>query len=268
MGACEPGYSDCDTKPVDGCELNTDADPLNCGTCNHACGSTGGTPQCWGGVCGISCSAGLGDCNANIADGCETNLKTDLHHCGSCTKDCAKPLPSGAATAKCTSSACAVATCSSGKYDQNAVFKDGCECTADAHPNTCANASQVQASAIAVGSSVQVSGNITPSGDQDWFVATFAGNKTCSFHPRVQLTDASGLLRIVVQSTCDTELACSEGGNSASATTWEFTYSKTCGTNKAIDPAKKASAPTTVRVGVFATGTSKTCLPYTLTVSN
>jgi len=268
MGGCEPGWTDCDAKAPNGCEINTDADPVNCGSCGKTCGAAGGTPKCWGGVCGIDCSTGLGDCNGSVADGCETNLTKDLHHCGSCTKDCATPLPTAVATAKCVSSACAVATCNSSKYDQNATFKDGCECTADSHPNTCETAKEVHTAAIAVGGSVQVTGNLTPAGDQDWFVASFAGNKTCSFHPRAQLTDASGLLRIVVQSACATHLSCSEGGTSTSATTWEFTYKGTCGTHKPVDPGQKASAPTTVRVGVFSTGPSKTCLPYTLTISN
>ncbi|MBI5538043.1 MAG: hypothetical protein HY898_35305 [Deltaproteobacteria bacterium] len=270
MGTCDQGWTDCDKTAVTGCEINTDADPANCGSCGESCSSTGGTPKCWGGVCGIDCAAGLGDCNANVADGCETNLKTSLHHCGSCTKDCANPLPTGVATAKCTAGACAVSTCASGRFDQNTTFKDGCECLAEAHPNSCASALAILPNPIAVGAMAQVTGNLIPTGDQDWFVASFSGASSCSFHPRVQLTDSSGtgLLRLVVQSSCGTHLACSEGGTSTSATTWEFTYSKTCGTAKPIDPSKKASTPTTVRVGVFATGTSTTCLPYTLKFSN
>jgi hypothetical protein len=37
----------------------------------------------------LSCPAGLGDCNGNAADGCESVLATNLRHCGACGTVCA-----------------------------------------------------------------------------------------------------------------------------------------------------------------------------------
>ena len=35
---CQPGYTDCDGEPANGCESQTSSDPLNCGGCGIACG--------------------------------------------------------------------------------------------------------------------------------------------------------------------------------------------------------------------------------------
>jgi hypothetical protein len=37
LGGCNPGFSDCDAKPENGCETNTDDDPTNCGACGVIC---------------------------------------------------------------------------------------------------------------------------------------------------------------------------------------------------------------------------------------
>ena len=36
----------------------------------------------------LICASGLADCNANQADGCETDLRTDPHACNACGRDC------------------------------------------------------------------------------------------------------------------------------------------------------------------------------------
>jgi hypothetical protein len=47
-GACSAGFADCNAnKLTDGCETDTNNDPLNCGSCGNSCG--GGT--CSGGSC-------------------------------------------------------------------------------------------------------------------------------------------------------------------------------------------------------------------------
>lgn len=45
---CAAGYGDCDTDPTNGCELNLNNDPLNCGDCGQRCGAG---ELCSGGRC-------------------------------------------------------------------------------------------------------------------------------------------------------------------------------------------------------------------------
>jgi len=49
IGSCNPGFADCDSSPANGCEINTTADPSNCGGCGLVC--SGGTPNCSAGTC-------------------------------------------------------------------------------------------------------------------------------------------------------------------------------------------------------------------------
>jgi hypothetical protein len=37
MGTCNAGYADCDADPANGCEVNINSDPDNCGGCGVAC---------------------------------------------------------------------------------------------------------------------------------------------------------------------------------------------------------------------------------------
>jgi hypothetical protein len=52
-GECEPGYSDCDGLPVNGCEINTRNDNRHCGACGNACqaGQVCGDGKCLVGPC-------------------------------------------------------------------------------------------------------------------------------------------------------------------------------------------------------------------------
>lgn len=64
-------------------------DPAHCGSCANACATPNATPACSGGACAVaSCNVGFGDCNGSAADGCETNLQSDMSHCGACGRTC------------------------------------------------------------------------------------------------------------------------------------------------------------------------------------
>lgn len=170
--------------------------------------------------------------------------------------------------------------CASGYYDQNGSFSDGCECKADSVGNTCASATDLGSVTIGGGSSF--SANIVPTTDVDWYKLTFQNGPTCSFKPTITLTTngAPIAMQIVGSSCSGSGISCNEGGssNSSGYTSWEFTYSNTCGDKQPIDPTpgttgsfidpSKFPSPTVVYIKVYATGSSTTCMPYTLQWTN
>ncbi len=125
-GVCKPvcsdGFASCDLDPIDGCETQTATDPNNCGTCGHICVNPNGSVACSESKCVAGCSNGWGDCNGNIADGCETNTTNTTAHCGSCNNGCVNPH--GATS--CVLSACKP-VCVSGWDSCNNDPTDGCE---------------------------------------------------------------------------------------------------------------------------------------------
>lgn len=116
--SCEAGWDNCDTDEAgggyaNGCETNTDEDPMNCGACGRVCPSANGTPSCVDGECRIACNAGWDDCSGGVTDGCETNTTSDKGNCGACDRDCdalfaAAPV---SATGTCVNSTCEVDAC-------------------------------------------------------------------------------------------------------------------------------------------------------------
>lgn len=121
---CDPGYSDCDADPMTGCEINTAADVDHCGTCATVCAKLNDTPVCNSGTCAVaSCDTGYGNCDLDPANGCETNLNTDVASCGKCNSSCS--VANG--TPACASGKCAIATCKAGYEDCNTDATDGCE---------------------------------------------------------------------------------------------------------------------------------------------
>src|SRR5207244_691059 len=74
------------------------------GACGNLCPARPhATPTCTAGRCGYVCLAGFGDCNVSAADGCETNLDTDVGNCGACGHAC----PGGQV---CTGGVCGCST--------------------------------------------------------------------------------------------------------------------------------------------------------------
>lgn len=70
--------------------VDTSFDVDNCGSCGHVCqfDPTNSTPTCGGGKCGLSCAQLTADCNGNLADGCEADIRTDPKNCGTCKNVC------------------------------------------------------------------------------------------------------------------------------------------------------------------------------------
>jgi hypothetical protein len=125
VAGCNQGFSDCDNRPENGCEVNLGSDPLNCGGCARSCPNlANATVACINGSCAIgSCNTGFADCNNMPNDGCEVNTAGDARNCGACGKLCG-PYPNG--TAVCQAGAC-VNACNAGFADCDMNPANGCE---------------------------------------------------------------------------------------------------------------------------------------------
>jgi len=131
--ACNPGFQDCDQVGDNGCETNTAADPMNCGSCSNVCPPSGGTPACVQGHCTVtSCDPGLGDCEPDIP-GCETDLSTSTSHCGFCHNPCSLPN----ANAVCVNGTCTVGTCQKLFGDCDGKPSNGCETNTSTSVSNC-----------------------------------------------------------------------------------------------------------------------------------
>ncbi len=125
--ACNQGFVDCDGNALaNGCEINVDADPTNCGTCNKVCTPT--APNCVAGSCKSVCALATADCDGNAGNGCETVTKDSHQHCGGCNQPCA-------GNQYCNSSSCAA--CPAGKTDCDNDGSNGCEASTASDPNSC-----------------------------------------------------------------------------------------------------------------------------------
>jgi hypothetical protein len=138
IDTCAAGYTDCDGDFGNGCEIQTAADPANCGTCANVCSVTHATAGCASGLCTVgTCDTGWADCNTTVSDGCEVDTTTDVANCGTCTNLCATPAHG---TAGCAASVCGVSSCDTGWGNCNGLAADGCETdttTAVANCGTC-----------------------------------------------------------------------------------------------------------------------------------
>jgi hypothetical protein len=138
---CSVGIADCDGLAPNGCEITTLNDVNNCGIggngmgngCGHVCSSTGGTAACNGGVCSITCNSGLGNCDGNLSNGCETNTNTTVAHCGGCGRGCT--VING--TAGCAAGACTVAACAAGFFNCDGMVANGCEINLNSDNGNC-----------------------------------------------------------------------------------------------------------------------------------
>lgn len=122
IAACDAGYVDCNGAYTDGCEVNVNADVLNCGGCNLSCANDHGSTVCANGSCVPVCSGLFADCDNQPANGCEQPIDV-LNHCGACGLSC----DLANANDTCAGGSCAIASCYSGYADCNAAVADGCE---------------------------------------------------------------------------------------------------------------------------------------------
>ncbi len=99
--SCNPGFANCNANNADGCEVSTQNNVSNCGSCGLMCPTPpNSTPTCSGAMCGISCTSPFLNCDGMNANGCEVNPTSDPANCGSCGVVCPVAAPN------CVSSTC------------------------------------------------------------------------------------------------------------------------------------------------------------------
>ena len=121
---CAAGFADCDLNPANGCEVDLRTDATHCGSCTTACDPPNGTAACVMGRCAVgACDMGFGDCDLNATNGCETNLRATVGHCGLCGNACPE-RPN--AFPGCVASRCVI-SCVAGFADCDGDASNGCE---------------------------------------------------------------------------------------------------------------------------------------------
>ena len=119
---CRDGLADCNGMPGDGCETSTRT-LTNCNGCGTACGFANASASCTTGTCTfVACAPGFGDCDGDLANGCERPLDT-ITSCGMCGRTCTYAH----AAALCASGSCMRGACEPGWDDCNGMATDGCE---------------------------------------------------------------------------------------------------------------------------------------------
>jgi alpha-tubulin suppressor-like RCC1 family protein len=119
---CRDGLGDCNGMAADGCEASTRT-LTNCGVCGMPCGFANASASCTTGTCAfVACTAGFGDCDGDLSNGCERPLDT-ITSCGMCGRVCSFAH----AAASCTLGSCVRGACDMGWDDCNGMPSDGCE---------------------------------------------------------------------------------------------------------------------------------------------
>lgn len=116
---CAAGYKMCD-----GACVSRDNPDFGCGDgCTPCATGPMAYVNCEGGACTMSCQHEFGDCNGVPEDGCETALRDNPEHCGSCDNVC--PQINGAS--QCEIFQCSPIVCSPGYFNADQDESTGCE---------------------------------------------------------------------------------------------------------------------------------------------
>jgi hypothetical protein len=122
-------------KVCDGACAPTDDPQVGCGSegC-EPCAFANADAACDQGKCTLDgCQNPFRNCDESPQNGCETNLLSDVAHCGGCNQACSAPHAEPA----CEDGDCAIASCDPGWEDCNGAPGDGCEANLQSSSDTC-----------------------------------------------------------------------------------------------------------------------------------
>ena len=134
IAACGGSFADCDGLSSNGCETDTRSSATHCGTCGRACpAAPQATATCVASACATRCSLSYGDCDGLSSNGCETDTRNAVAHCGRCGAACVTP----GGTPGCSAGACVVAGCERGRGNCDGLAANGCETDLATSPRHC-----------------------------------------------------------------------------------------------------------------------------------
>ena len=147
LGACDPGYANCDGVALNGCEVELASNVAHCGACGTSCNLPHATATCTGGACAIAtCDAGWADCDGDASNGCEVDINTSVPNCGGCGDAC---IIFGA-NRTCNAGVCTLASCFDGRANCDGDDTNGCEVNLTNDRDNCAACDNVCSFANAV----------------------------------------------------------------------------------------------------------------------
>jgi hypothetical protein len=122
---CLEGYDDCDDG-APGCETGVWYDPVHCGACEGVCALDNALDTCFEGECIIvHCKETFGDCDEQVATGCEVTLSTDPENCGECGKVCT--TDDADKVGVCSFGGCGEVDCPDSSLNGDGLPGNGCE---------------------------------------------------------------------------------------------------------------------------------------------
>ncbi len=194
----------CEIDPDTGDKLNPLCDPLKSYFCDANPG--GNKYPGWEEICNEMDD----DCDGSVDEGYDPQHGDDPNNCGGCNTVC--DCTGHHCVPGCYEGDCIVAQCSTGWFDTNGSFDDGCECQKDEWDfanlgNECMNAAPLDPFQLVDDNTsydyVQlISGNLHQGGatpDEDWFkfravdaAESSTGQDSDQFHVSVKFTDNNG----------------------------------------------------------------------------
>jgi hypothetical protein len=224
-------------------------------------------PACVGGVPQM-CMAGMG--GAEICDGADNNCNGTVDDGGGAL--CANTGHVDTRTCLGTGG-CGIGTCTSGYWDYNGAFGDGCECDLTGGGASCGAARSL--GPIAVNGSASASANIGPgAGASAWFSATFTPNASGDRGgtPTITINPPGAFYIQVLPNCAGGSFFCGAAGdvaNSASTGITTFAWGDANPGLVGYTTANQPGWPTSVIIQVTRTSAPTTCgeAAFSLTIT-